>query len=405
MNTKRIVSAVVFLSMLVFGSCKPSRGVSQNLTEVQTQTANFHGKWQDDNVMILSEHKDSWTLNIDAIEGSVTLSSTLFNAEFVPVDWKIETDKLIVSMNDEANRLIITLIHSKDGNALEGIYTQHGATTDVSFVKLSDEPEKGTLSVGGHPPISCDERIQDLRDFAEFAEFGDIIHFSYDLNRRDLYAGLIERFNLDSITAGYSDVELMVALLNWVCDNFLHNGMSNMPNERDAFALINYLDNNPSGGNCRILAILLAEVLRLYGIEAKHITAYPKEDGNVHVVTHAYSRELRQWIMLDPTFRLLLTDENGKYLDVPTLRTIFANGGDIFPNKNAGRNNQPLDVGSYRIFMADYLFRFSCGTNFTFGSEDNRTGNPRNMLAPIGYSDDQSVTTHFANAFWATPTL
>ena len=62
-------------------------------------------------------------------------------------------------------------------------------------------------------------------------------------------------------------------------------------------------------------------------------------------------------------------------------------------------------MSSYRTFMADYLFRFSCGTNFTFGSEDGRTGNPKNMLAPVGYSEAQSVTTHFANAFWATPTL
>ena len=116
MNVKKNISAVVFLFMIVLGACKSSRVVSQNSTEVQIQTANFHGKWQDNNVMILSEHKDSWLLNIDTIESSVTYSSTLFNAKFVPVDWKIETDKLIVSMNDEANRLIITLIRSKDGN-------------------------------------------------------------------------------------------------------------------------------------------------------------------------------------------------------------------------------------------------------------------------------------------------
>ncbi|MCL2376724.1 MAG: transglutaminase-like domain-containing protein, partial [Defluviitaleaceae bacterium] len=210
---------------------------------------------------------------------------------------------------------------------------------------------------------------------------------------------------LDGVTAGLYDVELMIALLNWVCDNFFHDGASEMPTERDAISIIEFMDENPRGINCRGLAILLAELLRLYDIPAKHITGHPMEHPArfVHVVTHAYSRELQQWIMLDPTFRLYLTDADGTYLDLSTLRKAFAQGDEVFPNENAGRNNQPFDMADYKAFMADYMFRFSAGTHFGFGAEDGREGNTQNMLAPVGYYQDPNVTTHNADAFWARP--
>ncbi|MCL2413880.1 MAG: hypothetical protein FWC94_01315 [Bacteroidales bacterium] len=379
----------------------------------------FHGQWRSGTtVQGLNAY---WTLNVDIVESVVTLSIVLFDtdssivfiSEFIPANhWEIENNTLVIWVgNSFMAEGKFTLHISSDGEILDGNLgpIEEGEITPLNFSRLSDSPEKGVFTMNGNPFLSYEERIQLLRDFPDFATDGEIISFTYDLNRRDLYADLIERFNLDSVTAGYSDVELMIVLLNWVCDNFLHNGGSGMPHERNAFAIIDYLDNNPSGGNCRILAILLAEVLRLYGVEAKHITVHPKEpDGFVHVVTHAYSRRLNQWIMLDPTFRLVLKDSEGRFLDLPTLRTIFANGDEVFPNENAGRNNQEFHMESWRTFMAEHMFYFSSGTNFTFGSEDGRDGNTWNMLAPIGFENEFVttycfVTTHCANAFWATP--
>jgi hypothetical protein len=253
--------------------------------------------------------------------------------------------------------------------------------------------------------VRHEERIQLLRDYSQFEDDGVAISFYYDLNRRDLYMDLIDEFDLDTITYGYSDVELMIVLLNWVKDNFRHNGSSGMPDERDAMSIIGYLRDNPSGINCRGLAILLAEVLRLYGIEAKHITAYAYEDDHpVHVVTHAYSRDLNQWIVLDPTVRMYITDENGTFMNLYTLRRAFADGSPLYANENAAHNNNRFSIVDYKRFMVDYMFRFSTGTHFTFGSEEN--GYNRITLNPVGFTGSGPravVITTSADAFFVLP--
>ena len=209
---------------------------------------------------------------------------------------------------------------------------------------------------------------------------------------------------MDAVTAGHSDIDLMIALLNWVCDNFAHNGNSGVPYDRDIISIINFSKENTGGLNCRLLAIMLAELLRLYGIEAKHITAHPIEDSFVHVVTHAYSRKYNQWIMLDPTFRLYLKNGNGNYMDLAELRDSFIDNEEIFANNNAGRNGWRFDMNSYKRFIVDYLFRFSCATNFTFGTEDGRGENHRNILVPVGFNEQTGdIITTSANAFWAAP--
>jgi len=250
-------------------------------------------------------------------------------------------------------------------------------------------------------------RVQELNDFPHFHDDGNEFSFSYDLHRRDLYMDLIERFDLDAITAGLTDVELMLALMDWVVNTVGHYGNSWWPpsDGTDAMSIIAYAENYDNKINCRGLAILLAEVLRLYGIPAKHITAYPYEDNHpVHVVTHAYSAELNQWILLDPTFRMFVTDENGYFLNLYTLRKAFMHGTPIFINENATHNSRSFTLRRYRLFMADYLFRFSTGTNFTFGSEETGVDTTNIMLVPVGFTrDGKEITTTFANAFFSTP--
>ena len=258
--------------------------------------------------------------------------------------------------------------------------------------------------------ISFNDRIAELHEHSDFADDGAEIVFTFDLNRRDLYADLIEEFNLDEITAGHYDVDLMIVLLNWVKDNFRHHGASWFPDNHDAISIINFMQENPRGINCRGLAILLAELLRLYGVEAKHITVMsPEDDHPVHVVTHAFSRDLEQWIMLDPTFRIYLQDEYGNFMDLYTLRRAFAEG---WQDTLIHNNNAQITGGwlYWQIFMADYLFRFSTATNFTFGSDYHgrwRTGERWEssvMLVPDGFQGgDADLVTTSAEAFFAPP--
>jgi len=219
--------------------------------------------------------------------------------------------------------------------------------------------------------IAFNSRIAELNEFPDFTDDSAEIVFTFDLNRRDLYADLIEEFGLDEITAGHYDVDLMIVLLNWVKDNFSHNGTSGMPENRDAITIINFMRTYHNGsGNCRLLAIVLAEVLRLYGIEAKHVTGRPPEDDHtVHVFVHAFSRDLQQWIFLDPTPRIYFKDEHGNFMDIYNLRRAYADGSYINLVHNDNAQLTFGGIGALQIFMSDYLFRFSTATNFTFGSD------------------------------------
>ncbi|MCL2854995.1 MAG: transglutaminase-like domain-containing protein [Defluviitaleaceae bacterium] len=359
----------------------------------------FRGRWQ-------GEHPNLGglaTFDIVDEDTGVTLSS--FAAEFFPVDWEMDDGRIVLGMNSEEFRITMIMSLSEDKSQMTGIFTQFGETSYIVFEKLSDFPQIGNFRMIWEP-VSLEERVRQLNQYPGFADDGTVINFTYDLGRRDLYMDLIEEFDLDTITTGLYDVDLMLALLDWVSDNFAHDGSSGMPRQMDAMSIIYYTRNNPMGGiNCRGLAVLLAEVLRLYGIPAKHITGYPPEnDHPVHVVTHAFSSELQQWIMLDPTVRMFVTDENGNFMNLYTLRRAFADGTTLIANENASHNGRPYSIEEYKDFMSDYLFRFSTGTHFTFGSEETGAGTTQFMLVPAGFhgSGGQRITSS-AEAFFAIP--
>ena len=245
------------------------------------------------------------------------------------------------------------------------------------------------------------ERIKQLKDYPEYKDDGISIPFTYDLNRRDLYESIIKEYKLDEITAGYSDVDLMIVLLNWVCNNFKHDGKSAFPILNDSITIMKFSKASPNGINCRLLAIMLAELCRLYGIEAKHISGFPKEGFGryVHVVTQAYSKKYDQWILLDPTYRLYLKNAKGDYLNLASLRESVINGEEIYANANAGHNGRRFNMYSYKRFMIDFLFCFTCTTDYSFGSDGRE-----NLLVPVDFFDvREKVTTTSANVFWATP--
>lgn len=190
----------------------------------------------------------------------------------MPTNWVIEDNQLILTLNDEANRAIIILDVSEDGDSIHGSYIQFRETSDVLFAHLSDTPELGDVFFSFEPWVSVpfDERIHALNDFSQFEDDGVVLLFTYDLNRRDLYMDLIEEFDLDAITAGHND-----------------------------------------------------------------------------------------------------------------------------------RN---IAIEDFKLFMADYLFRFSTGTHFTFGSEEMGEGTTQVMLVPVGfYGTGGEVTTTSSKAFFGTP--
>ena len=265
---------------------------------------------------------------------------------------------------------------------------------------LMKKPERS------YPVFTYMERWQQLSEFSEYKDDNRKIPFTYELNQKEKYKELINKYDLDSVVKWYEDVELMKVLLNWFCDNFKHNGSTGLPSKHDAITLTNHYKKHPDGINCRGVSIILAEILRAYGVPAKHITCMPKEAvfDDCHVVVHAYSKKLNQWIMLDPTYRLILQNSKGDYINLPMLREALINKDELIPNTNAGHNGEAFDINDYCEYMTKNTFRFMCATDYYFGAEEGVGKNRKNILVPVNYSDDISKSnTTSDKAFWALP--
>jgi hypothetical protein len=359
-----------------------------------------HWNWQEGEDL-MPEFAEDWTLDIHAELGEVTNST--YNVEFWPMLWQIVGERLNLVINDAYNEIRFDLALIND-TTLAGTVTQFGISADSIFTKISETPDYGEFMIYVRTDTER-ELIKQLIEYSEYSDEKAEIPFTYELNNREGYEEFIEEYGLDKVAEGLSDVDLMIALLDWAGENFRHNGSSGMPaiSECNAISIANFHSENPSGINCRLLAILLAEMCRVYGIEAKHITLYGKDQGgDVHVVVHAYSRELKQWVMLDPTFKLYLKNTNGDYISLPMLRESFAKGERLISNDKASHNDNGF--GGYEEFMENHIFSFSNATDFYFGAEEYHNSNVVNMLVPVGYADraaERTITS--AESFWAAP--
>ncbi|MHB8132458.1 MAG: transglutaminase-like domain-containing protein [Mobilitalea sp.] len=395
----------ITMTMLLLSGCTGVVNASNKSQKETTELAPFKGIWEGE---INRGTSDIFDMILDVYVKdriqTVLVSSDIFAFHYLAVDWNMHNNSLIFSMNDEENRATIQLSLS-DNNTLAGTYTQYGEVKDITLTKKSNKAVNGKF-FRDYPVFTYEERMLQLKEFSDYAEDGKKIPFTYELNQSDEYQELISEYDLDSLTKGYHDIKLMSILLNWVCDNFKHNGSSGLPDERNAIALIDYYKQQSDDINCRGLAIILSEVLRLYGIPAKHITCMPKETlfDDCHVVVHAYSDESKQWIMLDPTYRLILQNEKGSYVNLPILREVLINNQIVIPNENAGRNGRKFKIDDYREYMTKNTFRFECATDFYFGAEDGDNGNVANMLTPLNYFDDtKERNTTSDKVFWAIP--
>ena len=71
------------------------------------------------------------------------------------------------------------------------------------------------------------------------------------------------------------------------------------------------------------------------------------------------SSDLGQWVMIDPTYRLMLRDQNGSYLSIPQVRDALVSGQVLVANETAGHNRAPFSMEYYRAYMTKNMFRFS----------------------------------------------
>ena len=214
-----------------------------------------------------------------------------------------------------------------------------------------------------------------LREYAEYGKEKYDVKFEYKFDERENMLDIIEKNNLDELVKGKSDVETVIALMNWFCARYKHgNPPGGLASTRTPQALMEFADKNEGKTNCRGLSITLAHLIRAYNIKAFHITCMPYEQpfDDCHVVVCAYCDSLKKWIMLDPTDNLYLKNKNGEIIGVDEFRDILIGGEElIFIAGGELLADNHEFISWYRDYMAKNLIRLERGTVARYGCDEN----------------------------------
>lgn len=247
-------------------------------------------------------------------------------------------------------------------------------------------------------PVSELTRLELLRKYSDYDASEDSIpDGNYELNGAT--PKILSKYDFDSYFDGIPEGSdrIAFAALDFVCEHFGHDGCGGRGEVVTIEGQIEFCETHNGKVNCRGLSIMLASILRLKGIKARHITCAPYEEpfNDCHVVVDCLLPSGKR-IMLDPTLRLYYTDKDGGYVSLPRLREILINGEELYPNENASYNGGAFDAEENREYMTKNTFRFFRGLNFSDGTDEHFTD-----LIPKGYEQvrERPYTVN-SDAFW-----
>ena len=282
--------------------------------------------------------------------------------------------RLCWEINEEANSMLFSAEHKdgaivgtllvtaynveyKDGE-IAGKTVRFEKEMEVRFERDSDVPEDKDMEFFQPNYVApAEPRIDILRRYTEYERGGEDIPSEFVLCGEK--PSILDKYDYDSYVAGKSGDELAFALLSFVCDHFKHNGSNGLAQDRSVTGLIKFCERNDMATNCRGLAILLASLLRMNGIKARHVTCLPYEEpcNDCHVVVDCELPSGAR-VMMDPTYRLYLKDAKGEYVSLPRLREMLISGEEYYPNADAGYNGGAFDISGYREYMTKNTLRF-----------------------------------------------
>jgi len=357
------------------------------------------GKWHSDSVIDTVNIFDGEPLRMKISISSSGYYNTKPNCVYQKDGY------LCFEINGEGNRMVFFL--RACGDKLKGYYTYFGEQTEIEYEKISDTPEDGEYKCRPmelYLPNSDITRLEVLTKFSEYESGNsDIPKTSYVLGGNT--PKILKKYGYEEYIKGFGGDALAFRLLDFVCDNFMHNGTKGLGKGRSVEDLIRFCESNSMATNCRGLSIILASLLRLNNIKARHITCMPYEKDfyDCHVVVDCELPSGRR-VMLDPTWRLYFKDKNGEYVSLANLRGMLIRGEELIMNPEAGYNRVPISDENkiyYRNYMTKNTFRFSRGKDFADGKDGRSI-----ELIPKGYptegssSGEHGKLTHNGRAFW-----
>ncbi len=238
-------------------------------------------------------------------------------------------------------------------------------------------------------PIPEESRIEILKKYSEY---------DTDVESKKYPATFVLNNKIPDILLKYdylkysgrpraNEDDTVFSMLDFVCDHFMHDGNICLPRNLSMVGIIEGSEKIGLKTNCRGLSLILAELLRMNGIKARHVTCKPYEEpfSDCHVVVDCIMPSGTR-IMLDPTYRLYFTDDNGQYVSIAQFREGIIQGVDFHPNSKASRNGGEFFYDNYKEYMIKNLLRFN--TNYILDDSIPDRKATEIELIPKGYTTE-----------------
>lgn len=292
----------------------------------------------------------------------------------------------------------------------------------VNFIILLNGKDSALTQVKYHKPY-----IDVLRKGEKYNSKDNrtIPGFTYQSKNDSNLIKLRQSFHLDSVAGQGNEVSQMINLMRWVHDIVRHDGGSSNPKLKNAIDLINICHSENRGVNCRMMATILNECYLAMGFPSRFVTCMPRETNfdDCHVINMVYSRDLKKWIWMDPTFEAYVMDEKGNLLGIEEVREKLIKGEMLIlnPDANWNRKSSQTKADYLDSYMAKNLYRIQCMSDSYYNAETSTLNQVRKIsyveLLPIdGIEQTPQKTentylnltvsfykTNNPRLFWTTP--
>lgn len=186
--------------------------------------------------------------------------------------------------------------------------------------------------------------------------------FVYEFNAKYLVE-LEQQFHVIHDCSEYGTVKHVLELMNFVYENLFYKEQieENMV-ELHAVEILQKVKEQRKGSNCLAHATVMTEVLLANRYYARTIRCIPigTMPYDVHNLTIVYVKEIKKWMVLDPTYNLFFSDEDGRFLSLSEIKEYILNNKciKICTNHRFKNINVNFLREKYMKYMVKNLFRF-----------------------------------------------
>jgi hypothetical protein len=315
-------------------------------------------------------YKASWTISPKLKPDVYTTSNKNKKVTFIT---DLDSISFIVNPKDKYNFII--LLNKKDT-----------ALTQIIYAPSSLETLKKASKYNLH-----DKR--------------EIPKFTYQSTDNSHLVELRKVFNLDSIAGTGNEVIQILNLMHWIHNLIPHDGVNGNPEIKNAINMITVCKKDNRGLNCRGLAMALNECYLALGFKSRYITCLPKDslgiDNDCHVINMVYSKTLKKWLWIDPTFDAYIMNEKGELLSIEEVRERLISGSMLILNPDANWNHKTSQTKENYLYnyMSKNLYRLECPASSEYDTETFEQGKTITyiQLIPIEYFNQSPDKTESTN--------